>query len=280
MDYHVPVLIAEVIEALKPDSTKTFIDATLGNGGHTLALLKQGAKVIAFDADSKNIQIVKNRIDNPNLTIINDNFVNLSKHINFKVDGILFDLGLSVNQQKAENRGFSFNDNESLDMRLDPIHQELTAENIINTYDYQQLFDIFSKISQEKLSKPLALKIIHERQKKPIKTGLQLATIIRDFYQEKHSTPSIDPATKIFMALRIVVNNEFENLKSALNQTLSLLKPFGTVCVISFHSGEDRIVKNFIRQNKLPSNTTKPSFWEIRDNPLSRSALLRSFKIV
>lgn len=280
MDYHFPVLIKEILEILKPDPSKTIIDCTLGNGGHTQKLLESGCKVIAFEADPNNIEIVKNRINNPNLTIINDNFVNLNKHIDYKVDGILFDLGLSINQQKSDNRGFSFNDNTSLDMRLDPSHQELTAEYIINTYDFKELFDIFSKISQEKFSKPLALKIIQMRQKKTIHTGIQLATIIRDFYKEKHSTPSIDPATKIFMALRIVVNNEFENLKNVLNQTLSLVKNNGNVCIITFHSGEDRIVKNFIRQNQLDSISQKPSFSEIKNNPLSRSALLRSFKIV
>jgi len=279
MDYHLPVLIDEVIKTLKPDSTKTFVDCTLGNGGHTKKLLELGAKIIAFEADKNNIEIVKNRIQDPRLTIINDNFVNLSKHLTDKVDGILFDLGLSVNQQKADNRGFSFNDENSLDMRLDPTNQELTAEEIINTYSYEQLFDIFSKISQEKLSKPLAIRIISSRKHHPIKTATRLADIIRSFYKEKHIRTSIDPATKIFMALRIVVNNEFENLKSALNQTLNLVKPSGTVCVISFHSGEDRIVKQFIREHHLKNTMSLPSQEEIQSNPLSRSSVLRCFQI-
>ena len=279
MSYHQPILLNKVIDILKPESGKTFIDCTLGNGGHTLALLNAGAKVIAFESDPKNIEIVKDRINNPNLTIINDNFVNLSKNIDFKVDGILFDLGLSINQQKADNRGFSFNDENSLDMRLDPEKQELTAEEIINTYSFEQLFDIFSKISQEKLSKPLAIRIISSRKHHPIKTATRLADIIRSFYKEKHIRTSIDPATKIFMALRIVVNNEFENLKSALSQTLDLIKASGTVCVISFHSGEDRIVKQFIREHHLKNTMTLPSQVEIQSNPLSRSSVLRCFQI-
>ena len=280
MNYHKPVLINEVLALLNPQKNKIFIDATLGNGGHTLALLEKGAKVIAFEADKNNIEIVKDRINNKNLTIINDNFCNLTKHISKKVDGILFDLGLSVNQQKSEDRGFSFNDPNSLDMRIDKNTQTLTAEEIINTYDYQELFDIFSKYSQEKLSKPLAFKIIKERQKSPIKTGIRLADIIRNFYKEKHQKTHLDPATKIFMSLRIVVNNEFENLKDALLQTLEIIKPDSPVAIISFHSGEDRIVKQFIKQNHLiAQKPIYPSNSEIKENPLSRSSILRCFKI-
>lgn len=280
MNYHKPVLINEVISSLNPQKDKIYIDATLGNGGHTLALLEKGAKVIAFEADKNNIEIVKNRINDRNLTIINDNFCNLSKHISQKVDGLLFDLGLSVNQQKSDNRGFSFNDPNSLDMRIDKESQTLTAEEIINTYDYKELFDIFSKYSQEKLSKPLALKIIKERQKSPIKTGIRLANIIRNFYKEKHQKSHLDPATKIFMSLRIVVNQEFENLKKALEQSLNIIKKDGIVAVISFHSGEDRIVKQFIKQKKLIAlKPIYPTSLEIKENPLSRSSILRCFKI-
>jgi 16S rRNA (cytosine1402-N4)-methyltransferase len=280
MKYHQPVLINEIISILNPQKNKIFIDATLGNGGHTQALLAENAKVIAFETDKDNIEIVKTRIKNKNLTIINDNFVNLEKNISQKVDGIIFDLGLSINQQKSENRGFSFNDENSIDMRLNKETQTLTAEEIINTYDYQELFNIFSKYSQEKFSKPLALKIIRERQKRPIKTGKRLADIIRKFYKERHQKTKIDPATKIFMSLRIAVNDELENLKKALSQTLNIIKPDGVVVVISFHSGEDRIVKQFIKKNKLiTSKPTYPNLEETRNNPLSRSSILRCFKI-
>jgi 16S rRNA (cytosine1402-N4)-methyltransferase len=280
MTYHQPVLLNEIILALDPQLGKTFVDATLGNGGHTLALLEKKAKVIAFENDENNIKIVQQRIKNKNLKIIHDNFINLDCHLSQKVDGILFDLGLSVNQQKSENRGFSFNDEESLDMRLNPQRQNTTAEEIINTYHYQELFDIFSKYSQEKFSKPLALKIIKERQKSPIKTGKQLADIIRNFYQDKHCKSKINPATKIFMSLRIAVNNEFDNLKKALHKSLNLIKKDGTIAVISFHSGEDRIVKQFIKQNHLNGGKPiYPSPQEIKNNPLSRSSILRCFKI-
>lgn len=273
MLYHQPILLSEVLEFLKPASGKTYLDCTLGNGGHTLALLEAGAKVIAFEQDPDNIKIVQDRINNPNLTIINDNFSNLNKHLSTLFDGILFDLGLSINQQKAVNRGFSFNDELSLDMRLDPNNQTLTAQEIINTFNQEELFEIFSKNAQEKNSRQIARLITQHR---PFKTALQLATIIRKNYPQNSK---IDPATKVFMALRIYVNNEFENLKNALEQTLSLIKPNAPVCIISFHSGEDRIVKNFIRSHQLQSTMILPSQAEIKKNPLSRSAVLRSYKI-
>lgn len=293
MEYHIPVLSSEVLSALNVQSDNIYVDATLGNGGHTLEILKQGGVVYGIDQDIDNLKKATKRIQKENLEKnfhpIHDNFVNLETVVNdtigHKVNGILFDLGLSQNQQTAQNRGFSFNDTASLDMRLDP-SQELTAENIINTYHFEELYEIFTKYVQEQYSKPLILRIISERQKKPIKTAERLANIIRNYYQEKHIKSKIDPSTKIFLALRIAVNNEFDNLKDVLNQTLTIVSPGGTVCVISFHSGEDRIVKQFIRSNisrKLIESNNKtvvPTFQEIKINPLSRSAILRSYKII
>jgi len=293
MTYHTPVLATQVIDTLAPSTQKTFVDCTLGNGGHTLLLLSAGAKVIGIDQDPNNLQIAQNRIESAGFSSqfipIHANFNQLSQSIptqhQGKIDGIIFDLGLSKNQQMATDRGFSFNDPQSLDMRLDPATQSLTAEYIINVYPYEQLYKIFSFYAQEKFSKPLAIRIINERQKKPIKTGSRLAEIIRQYYKQKNITPKIDPATKIFMALRIFINDEYENLKSALNQTLTVVKPGGIVCVISFHSGEDRIIKQFIKEHQVKgkiSNSSKimPDFNEISQNPLSRSAILRSYRIV
>ena len=171
-------------------------------------------------------------------------------------------------------------------MRLDPSIQELTAEEIINTYDYDQLFEIFSKYAQEIYSKPIIIKIIRERQKSPIKTATKLANIVRDYYQEHHIRSKIDPSTKIFLSLRIVVNNEFENLKEILKQSLKVVKKNGNVCIITFHSGEDRIVKQFIKdyshQNIIIENkkSIRANLQEVKNNPLSRSATLRSYRIV
>lgn len=290
-NYHQPVLLREVLSILNPQKGQYFLDATLGNGGHTLELLKTGAIVYALEQDPSNLVIATERISSlglsQNFFPIHQNFSKLDsvvKSINHPLNGFLFDLGLSSNQQKASARGFSFEDNLSLDMRLDPQSQSLTAEEIINTYSFDQLYDIFTKIGQEKLAKPIIIRIIEERQQSPLKSGERLANIIRQYYQQKHIKTSRDPATKMFMSLRIVVNDEFNNLKNALNTTL--LSPLSTVTVISFHSGEDRIVKQFIRQKsqahliEAPSRPILPSSEEIFQNPLSRSAVLRSYKIV
>jgi 16S rRNA (cytosine1402-N4)-methyltransferase len=293
MSYHVPVLLKEVIDHLSINSDGIYVDATLGHGGHTLEILKNGGTVYSFDQDPKNIQIAVDRINELNLsskfTPINSNFNQLKKIVNQKIgqkiDGLLADLGLSQNQQTDQDRGFSFNDNLSLDMRLDPTTQELTAENIINTYSFDELYEIFTKFGQELYSKPLILQIIRERQKSPIKTGQRLADIIRNFYVSRHIHTKIDPSTKIFLSLRITVNEENTNLQKLLKQSLAVVKSGGTVCIITFHSGEDRIVKQFIKdqsiKNKIIGNKPiKTAFSEIKQNPLSRSAILRSYKIV
>jgi len=294
MDFHIPVLSIETINLLNVQKNKVYVDGTLGHGGHTLEILKQGGIVFGIDQDPENLKIATNRIKEDGFEKqffpIHNNFNQLenivNQNIKQKIDGLIIDLGLSQNQQIGQNRGFSFNDETSLDMRLDPENQELTAEEIINTYDYDELFEIFSKYAQEIYSKPLVLKIIRERQKSPIKTAIKLANIVRDFYKERHLKSKIDPSTKIFMSLRIVVNNEFNNLKNLLSQSLKTITKDGNVCIISFHSGEDRIVKQFIRdysdqkiiiENKKP---IKASFEEIKKNPLSRSATLRSYRIV
>jgi 16S rRNA (cytosine1402-N4)-methyltransferase len=168
-------------------------------------------------------------------------------------------------------------------MRLNPQKQTLTAEEIINTYSFDQLYQIFTKIGQELYSKPLILQIIRERQKSPIKTGQKLAEIIREYYKSKHLHSKIDPSTKIFLSLRITVNQEYENLYKLLNQSLDIIKPGGNICIITFHSGEDRLVKQFIQKNNskiIAQKSIKPSFIEIKNNPLSRSAILRTYKII
>ncbi len=168
-------------------------------------------------------------------------------------------------------------------MRLDPKSQTVTAEEIINTYSFEDLYQIFTKYSQELYSKPLILHIIRQRQKSPIKSGERLADIIRDYYQEHHIKTKVDPATKVFLSLRIAVNQENTNLQKLLEQSLKVVKSGGYVSIITFHSGEDRIVKQFLIKNSskiIAQKPIKPSFQEIKDNPLSRSSILRSYKIV
>lgn len=289
MPFHQPVLVDEVLALLKVKPGLTYVDATVGNGGHTLEILKQGGIVYGLDQDPDSLEIATNRLSAQGFSSrfypINANFNQLDSLIGTKIPkdihGLLFDLGLNSGQQKSLGRGFSFNDQISLDMRLDPATQSLTAEEIINTYSFDELYEIFSKLAQEKHSKPLAIRIISQRQHQPIKSGQKLGNLIRQYYFEHHLKTTIDPATKIFMALRIVVNYELENLKTALKNTLNLNSPC-TVVVISFNSGEDRIVKQFIRHN-FPNTSNKaifPSPAEILKNPLSRSAVLRSYKII
>lgn len=284
MNYHVPVLLEEILSLFNPKPGDIYIDCTVGNGGHSLELISRGAVVYGIDQDPTNLQIATKRINSSRFFPINTNFRHVMEVVN-KIDkpikGILFDLGLSSNQLMSSNRGFSFNDNLSLDMRLDPESQELTAEEVINTYSYEELCQLFTLYAQEQYSKPLAIKIINDRQKSPIKTGQRLANIIREYYKSKNIRQTIDPSTKIFMALRMEVNNEIDNLRRTLESTISPKLTGTTVAIISFHSGEDRIVKQFIRSNfTQKSKPIMPSHKEILANPLSRSAVLRSYKII
>ncbi len=291
MDYHTPVLLTETIDVLEVNPNKVFVDVTLGHGGHTIEILKNGAEVYGFDQDPINLKIATDRITQLNLSSkfhpIHANFNQLknifNQQIKIKVDGLLADLGLSQNQQTGQDRGFSFNDPNSLDMRLDSQKQNLTAEEIINTYSFDDLYQIFTKYAQELYAKPIILRIIRQRQQSPIKSGQRLAEIINNYYREHHIKTKINPATKIFMSLRIAANNEFFNLSQLLEQSLSIVKNNGTVAIITFHSGEDRIVKNFISYHQkqiIAQKPVKPSKQEILKNPLSRSSTLRAYKII
>ena len=291
MNFHTPVLLKESIDNLSVETNGTYIDATLGHGGHTIEILKLGGVVYGFDQDPVNLSIATNRIKelnlDPKFIPVNQNFTTIKNFVNQKIgqkiDGLIADLGLSQSQQTATDRGFSFNDSLSIDMRLDPKSQTLTAEEIINTYSFDDLYQIFTKFGQELYSKPLILHIIRQRQKSPIKTGERLANIIREYYQEHHIKTKVDPATKIFLSLRIAVNQENTNLQQLLEQSLEVIKPNGNVSIITFHSGEDRIVKQFLIKNSskiIAQKPIKPTFQEIKKNPLSRSSILRSYKIV
>ena len=287
MNYHQPVLAPEIIEYFDPKEGQIYLDVTLGNGGHTIEILKKGATVYGLDADPLNLKIATKRIKDlglsQNFHPLKGNFNRLltlwKKEINLPFDGILADLGLSLNQQSGQERGFSFNDASSLDMRLSPTTQKLTAEEIINTWDKDELYQIFTKYTQEKLAKPLAYEIIQARQIKPIKSGTHLSQIISSYYQKKHYSTYHHPATKIFLALRIAVNHEFENLNRLLLATTKIVKKGGKVAIISFHSGEDRLVKHFIQQGSYSTKKITPSHHEIKKNPLARSALLRLYNL-
>lgn len=292
MEFHNPVLVKEAIDTLEIKSGNTYIDATLGHGGHTIEILKLGGIVYGLDQDPINLKTATDRIIalglDKNFHPINTNFGKidqlLGKEIKKPVDGLIADLGLSSDQQTNQGRGFSFNDQSSLDMRLDPENQEITAEAIINVASYEELYQIFTRFAQEHYSKPLILRIITARQKKPFKTGYKLAELIRKYFKDNNIRSHIDPSTKIFMALRMEVNDELGNLEKLLNASMQIVKPGGNVSIITFHSGEDRMVKMFIKEKAgvkqvTPIKAIHPTFAETKKNPLSRSAILRSYKI-
>jgi len=257
---HIPVLQKEVLEYLDPKPGDNFIDCTIGEGGHSLEIIKSilpKGKILGIDWDNKLLEILKLKIKNlqleKNFILVCDNFKNLKKIIetnNFQPDGILIDLGFASSQIEESERGFSFQGDEKLDMRYNPELNDLTAEKIINNWSEEEIRKILEEYGQERFAKKIAEQIAKERKTGPIKTTFQLVEIIRkslpDWYHYREQ--KIHFATRTFQSLRIVVNGELENLKNVLPQALEVLKPTGRMAVISFHSLEDRIVKNFLKE--------------------------------
>lgn len=288
MDYqHKSVLTKEVIDYLNPQDGKIYIDCTFGGGGHTKAILDScnTCKVISFDLDTNAIengaQLQEQYPDR--LDLVWANFGHITKvlkkkNIN-KVDGILADFGTSQ-FQIAQQAGFSFATNTPLDMRMSPGHTRITAATIVNQASEQELAKIFYDYGQENKSYKVARAIVNYRQEKgPIETTDQLVKIVNSVIPpySRH----INSATKVFQALRIVVNDELGSIKSLLKQSIDLLNPGGRLVCISFHSLEDRIVKHFLRENKdkfgiLTPKVIIPSQEELDKNPSSRSSKLRS----
>lgn len=290
MTTHVPVLINEVLELLAPAEGKVIIDCTLGGGGHAEELLKklqgQGA-LYGIDADERNLLLAQQRLTSyKNVHFTRDTFQNLAQigaHIKEKeshVDAILFDLGLSSMHVDQPERGFSFQKEGPLDMRFDT-RGDLTAADIINTYSQNDLIYIFKTYGQERHAKKIAEEIVHARRSTRFKSTTQLAAFISGIIWQKAS--KVHPATRVFQALRIATNNEIEALEKGLYAAASLLSPGGRVVVISYHSLEDRIVKNFFRNQKkigtlnvLTKKPITPTQQEIEMNRRSRSAKLRA----
>jgi 16S rRNA (cytosine1402-N4)-methyltransferase len=297
---HTPVLVNEVVDALNISHGKRFVDCTLGGGGHTLSILNQcqhGCELMGIDSDPEAIRIAQHNLYDyfENTVIINDNFYNLEKichDTNFHpVDGILFDLGLSSLQLSTANRGFSFQRNGPLDMRFNP-DEQLTAADIVNKLPELKLAQLIYIYGEEPFANKIARNIVKNR---PINDTADLASIVVYSVGEQHG--KIHPATRTFQALRIAVNRELDHLTSALEQSIRCLAPGGRLVVISYHSLEDRIVKNFIlRETKgciCPTNLPEcrchhkpslslinkhpiiPTESEIESNPRSRSAKLR-----
>lgn len=284
---HLPVLKAETIELLAPEKGNIAVDATAGAGGHLQELLDvvgPTGRIIGIDWDAKAVQNLKEKFaKHKNVTILQGNFAHLedllSKANLTEVDRILYDLGVASYQLDDPSYGLSFQGDEPLDMRISQLTSGITAEIIVNRYSILKLKEIIWRYGEEKFAGSIARRIDETRQKTPIKTTGQLREIILTAIPKRFQNRRIDPATKTFMALRIVVNREFDNLENSLRQAQEVLIPGGRVGVISFHSGEDRIVKRFIKKSEdLESITKKPvtaTEKEINDNPRSRSAKLR-----
>lgn len=297
---HIPVLVDRVLEALAVQPGGRYIDCTLGSGGHALAILERispGGKLLGIDADPKAIAAAEQRLEDyrDSTLLINENFVNLAaicyKYDFLPVQGILFDLGLSSLQLDDAGRGFSFQHEAPLDMRLNP-DQQLTAAEIVNTYPEVQLAHLIKIYGEERQYRQVARHIVRER---PLKTSLELARLIERVVGGRKG--KLHPATKTFQALRIAVNQELEHLESALRQAVNILGSRGRLVVISYHSLDDRIVKQFMQREAkncicppdLPScvcghtaslklinkKVITPSRAEVQTNPRSRSARLR-----
>lgn len=245
------MLLNESIDALDLKRGGTYIDATLGGSGHSRLLLSRlnGGRLYAFDQDQVAIDNAKKTFEDPRLTLIHDNFANLDQHDIGRVDGILYDLGVSSPQFDEAARGFSYKLDAKLDMRMDQTSSSLTAYDVVNTYTFNDLMRIFSRYGEEPFAKQIARKIEQAREIQPIETTLQLADLIKSAMPQKALKKKGHPAKRVFQALRIEVNDELGSLETSLHKAIEMLKPGGRIAVISFQSLEDRIVKSIFREN-------------------------------
>lgn len=299
---HKSVLLNECIQNLNLKDDSVIVDCTLGYGGHSSEILKRIPKgfLYAFDQDKEAIQSASQRLNeiNCNYQIINDNFVNIDKYIIDKVDGVLFDLGVSSPQLDEEERGFSFHKDARLDMRMNR-EKELDAYKVVNEYSFDDLNRIIRDYGEEKYSFSIARDIVEKRKIKKIETTFELVDIIKDAVPMKYKREH-HPARKTFQAIRIEVNDELNVFRKALTKALDLLKVNGRICVITFHSLEDRAVKEAYQDSigkctcppDLPycvcGNKPKgkiitkkpilPTQEEMENNSRSRSAKLRIFE--
>ncbi|MBU3964712.1 16S rRNA (cytosine(1402)-N(4))-methyltransferase RsmH [Patescibacteria group bacterium] len=308
---HTPVLTKEIIEWLDPKPGENFIDCTFGEGGHSFALLDvigSNGKVLGIEVDpelykkfqqegeiqnpsvirSHSVADEKSKIQN-RLLLVNDSYTNLKNIIaerNFgPVNGIVMDLGLSSWHFAESGRGFSFREDETLDMRYNPQTNSLTALEIINSYTEEDIEKILKEYGEERFAKIIARKIAEKRKEKPIRTTFDLVEVVWSALPSRFQRKKLHPATKTFQALRIAVNSEIENIKKGLVQAAEVLAKDGRIAVISFHSLEDGEVKRFFKRcqeiNIFEIITKKPiipGLDEISINPRSRSAKLRIAK--
>jgi len=303
---HIPVMSAEVLAGLDCRPGKRIVDCTIGGAGHAASILEKllpGGMLIGIDQDKDAINHAHTALRSHalNIRLIHDNFVNLPKILDSlgidSVDGILADLGLSLYQIEASRRGFSFSRSEALDMRMDT-DNPVTAASIVNTADEKRLRQILYDYGEERWAHRIAKRIVEFRKSRPIETSSQLAAIVREAVPAKDASKHrIDPATKTFMAIRIAVNDELGVLAGFLENAVSCLSSGGRLCIISFHSLEDRIVKQAFKRfargctcppdfpvcvcgkkpvaKILTRRPLRPGKKEIEKNPMARSAKLR-----
>jgi 16S rRNA (cytosine1402-N4)-methyltransferase len=275
---HVPVLSRELIEGLAIRPGGHYLDATVGGGGHTQLILAAApdVRVMAIDRDDDALRAAKAKLEqySDQVQFWHGNFAEY-KPGDVLFDGIIADLGVSSAQFDIPERGFSFRHAADLDMRMDR-RQSLTAADIINQWDEKQLADAFYQYGEERLSRQIARRIV---EKRPFQTTNELADAIAHSVPRKYRYGRIHPATRVFQALRIVVNQELSSLETFLNKAPTWLKPEGRIGIISFHSLEDRIVKHSLRDSALLRVLTKKPIiaqeQELQENPRSRSAKLR-----
>ena len=291
--YHNPVLLEACLEGLALKESGTYVDVTFGGGGHTKAILDaigRDGKVIAFDQDE---DAIENSWEDDRLIFIHQNFTYLQRFLRFhkieKVDGILADLGVSSHQLDTPTRGFSTRFDGPLDMRMS-LSEGTSAKDVINTYTKEQLSDVFYQYGELTNARKITSRIVERREENPIETTLELADLLRPLVPVKVQNKVL---AQIFQALRIEVNQELEALKSLLLQSAKVLNRNGRLCVISYHSLEDRLVKRFIQYGcfenepekdefgrsykplKKVGNMTLPTEIEIQNNKRARSAKLR-----
>jgi len=304
---HYTVMKNEAVDTLNCKDGLIYIDATLGGGGHSELILQKiqpNGRLISFDIDDDAINYSKERLkDYKNLTIVKESYTNIKKVLQeLKIDkitgGILFDLGASYHQLTKQERGFSFSKDAPLDMRFNK-DADYSAYDVVNSFNEADLVRIFSEYGEEHFSKRIAKAIIAERHVKPIKTTVELAQIISKSVPPQKS--HVHPATRVFQAIRIEVNNELKNIKNTLNNVLDLLDYGAIISVISFHSLEDRIVKEQFKYHSAKCHCPKEqlictceppilelinkkpivaSERELKENPPSRSAKLRVAKFI
>ena len=302
---HYTVMLNEAVDALECQDGKIYVDCTLGGGGHSELILKRispNGRLISFDIDDEAIAHSKERLKNyPNLTIVKSSYTNIKSELQkLEIEkitgGVILDLGASYHQLTKAERGFSFSKDAPLDMRFD-MESDFSAYDIVNKYSEDDLVRIFSEYGEERFSKRIAKKIVEVRRVEPIRTTKELADIIIEATPRIKS--NIHPATRVFQAIRIEVNQELKNVKNVLHDILELLDTGGIISVISFHSLEDRIVKQFFKFEsqkcrcndmickcpppKIELVNKKPimaSEKEIKENPPSRSAKLRVVRAI